>query len=64
MKATLDGSISFFTGKTLETTFLKVPEIISGVLEEKIVSLMKQLPEKYPNHLAIDFVKGILAAYE
>lgn len=42
----------------------KVPEVVGGVLENEAVALMRRLPEVHPDHLAIDYVRAMLAAYQ
>jgi tRNA(adenine34) deaminase len=40
------------------------PKVTTGVLENECVEIMRKLPAVHPNHLAINYVYAMLAAYK
>ena len=62
MKAAPDGGAQFVDA--IREGGQTPPKITAGVLEDECVALMSRLLEVHPEHLAIDYVRAMLAVYE
>lgn len=62
MKAAPDGGTRFVAA--IREGGQTPPKVTAGVLEDECVALMRRLPEVHPEHLAIDYVRAMLAVYD